>query len=182
MNKTLAVFLGLVALPLAARAGETPPVVRTETVVLTARIGAIDHDERLVTLVDPNGGTETIHLGPDVDRFDELKVGDTVNLRYYDSLAYTVRRSGEPGARPIATSGPVLARGQGKRPSATVTRQLTATVTILAVDTKVPSLTVLTDEGRTLSFNVPQKKDIAGLRVSDRVEITYTRALLISVE
>jgi hypothetical protein len=181
MTRTMLALLGLVALALAAEAQEKP-IVRTDMVVVTARIGAIDHDNRLVTLADPNGTTETIQLGPDVDRFDELKVGDSVTLRYYDSLVCIVRKAGESTDRPATTSGPVLSGGRGKRPSATLTRQLRATVSVAAIDRTVPSLTVLTDDGRTLSFKVPEKKDIASLRVADQVEITFTRALLISVE
>jgi Cu/Ag efflux protein CusF len=46
----------------------------------------------------------------------------------------------------------------------------------------VPSVTVLTDEGKMVSFKIADKKNIEGLKVGDKVDITYTEALMISVK
>ena len=43
-----------------------------------------------------DGDTQTIYAGPEVKRFDELKVGDTITFRYYESMAYVIRKPG-PG-------------------------------------------------------------------------------------
>ena len=59
---------------------------------------------------------------------------------------------------------------------------MTATVTIKAIDAKVPAVTVLTDDGRTASFKVDDKKNLAGLKAGDKVEITYTQAFVVSVK
>jgi len=85
-------------------------------------------------------------------------------------------------AGPASTSDPVVTRGKGPRPGATIAHQQTATVKVTAVDMEVPSLTVLTDDGRTLSFKVDDKKNLKGVTVGDRVEITYTTAIMISVK
>ena len=42
----------------------------------------------------------------------------------------------------------------------------------------VPSVTVLTEDGRRLSFRVLDRKDVTGLGVGDMVEITRTPALV----
>ena len=179
MKRTLAVLAALVVLPLVALAQK--PVTETEAIELTTKIEAIDHSARLVTLKDKDGESETIYCGPEVKRFDELKVGDTITMRYYESIAYAIRKPGQPSGLP-ATSGPKITRGQGARPSGTIAQQETATVTLKAIDLKVPSVTVLTEDGRTMSFKVEDKKNLKDVKVGDKVEITYTEAAMISVK
>ena len=179
MKRTLAVFSVLVALPLVALAQK--PVTETEAIELTTKIEAIDHSARLVTLKDKDGESETIYCGPEVKRFDELKVGDTITVRYYESIAYAIRKPGQPSGLPAQT-GPRITRGQGPRPSGTIAQQETATVTIKAIDPKAPSVTVLTEDGRTVSFKVEDKKNLKDVKVGDKVEITYTEAAMISVK
>ena len=58
---------------------------------------------------------------------------------------------------------------------------MTATVTINAIDPKVPSVTITTEDGKTMSFKVENPKNLEGVKVGDQVEITYTQALAISV-
>ena len=179
MKRTLAVLAAVVALPLAAQAQK--PVSQTDAVELTTKIEAIDHTGRTVTLKDKDGAMETIHCGPEVKRFDELKVGDTVTFRYQESIAYSIRKPGQPSGLPAAT-GTEITRGHGARPSGTIARQETATVTIKAIDPKTPSVTVLTEDGRTVSFKVEDKKNLKDVKVGDKVEITYTEAAMISVK
>ncbi|HVQ30960.1 MAG TPA: hypothetical protein VMV21_15320, partial [Vicinamibacteria bacterium] len=151
MKKTLAALAVLIALPLAAPA--QTPKTELEGVELTAQIEAIDHDGRLVTLKDKTGTLQTIHAGPEIKRFDELKVGDTVTFRYYESMAYQIRKPGQPSGLPTTGDAKVV-RSQGPKPGATISKQETATVTIKAIDEKVPSVTVVTEDGRTASFRI----------------------------
>jgi hypothetical protein len=176
--KTLAVLAALVGLPPLAAAER--PFTLTDTVVVTASIEAIDHDARVLTLLDGDGDTSTIRCGPWVEAFDRLAVGDTVTFRYYESVAYVVRHPGQPTGLPVTRGEPVLVRGQGPKPGATVSRQQTTSLTVVAVGAKVPSVTVLTEGGRRLSFRLPGD-DVAGLSAGDGVEITYTQALVIGV-
>jgi len=179
MKRTLAVLAVLVALPIVARAQK--PVTQTEAIELTTKIEAIDKTARLVTLKDKDGEVETIYCGPEVKRFDELKVGDTVTFRYYESVAYAIRKPGQPSGLPAQT-GPAVTRGQGPKPGGTISQQETATVTIKGIDPKVPSVTVLTEDGRTVSMKVEDKKNLDGVKVGDKVEVTYTEAVMISVK
>jgi hypothetical protein len=179
MKKTLAVLAVLVVLPLVARAQK--PVTQTDAVEVKAKIEAIDKTQRLVTLKDEEGDLDTIYCGPEVKRFDELKVGDTVTFRYYESVAYAIRKPGQPSGLPAET-GPAITRGQGPRPGGTLARQATAAVTVKAIDEKAPSITVLTEGGRTLSFRVEDKKNLKDVKAGDKVEVTYTEAMAISVK
>ena len=167
MKRTLAVLAALTAIPLAVVA--QAPVTQTETVEVTATIAAIDHSTRLVTLRDKDGEMETIYASPDVKRLDELKAGDTVTFRYHESIVYKVSKPGEPVSA-LVSEEPKIVRDTGSRPGGTVSRTETATVTVKAVDLKVPSVTVLTGDGRTVGFKVEDKKNLEGVKVGDKVD------------
>jgi hypothetical protein len=53
---------------------------------------------------------------------------------------------------------------------------------VKAVDPAVPSITVTTDDGRTVSRRIEDKKNIEGVKPGDKIDITYTQALLTSIE
>jgi Cu/Ag efflux protein CusF len=146
----------------------------------TFTIVAIDQTNRIVTLRDRGGHTESIYAGPEVQRFNELKVGDTVTFKYYESVVYQIQK---PGAAPSPAGVQAgIVRGRGPTPGGTIAQQMTATVTVTAIDKEVPSVTIKRDDGNISSFKVEDKKNLEGVKVGDRVQITYTQALAISVE
>lgn len=163
----------------ASVAAAQKPVSVAESVTETFTIEAIDRTARIVTLKDKAGETEEIVVGSEVSRFENLKVGDRVTFRYYESVVSALRRPGQP-ARPDESAGVVAS--PGNRPGGTISTQTTATVTIQAIDTKAPSVTVKSKEGRVLSFRVQDRKNLEGYKVGDTVDVTYTQALAISVE
>jgi Cu/Ag efflux protein CusF len=164
----------------AAAADAQKPVTQSAVTETSATIEAINRDTRMVTLKGKDGVYQTVYAPPEIRRFGELKVGDTVTFRYQESLVYKITKA---GTRPSQSVGePALSRGSGPRPSGTISQQATATVVIKAIDPKVPSVTVETDDGTETTMKVEDRKSIAGLEVGDRVEITYTEALMISVK
>jgi Cu/Ag efflux protein CusF len=168
----------LAAAPLAALAQK--PVSKSESVEVTAKVVAIDHTARVVTLENKDGQVE-LGVGPEIKRFDELKVGDTITFRYVESVLAAIQKPGQaPSAK--ASDDPKITRGTGARPSGTIAQQQKATVTIKAIDPKVPSVTVTTADGHTQSFKVEDKKLLGDFKAGDKVEITYTEALMISVK
>ena len=172
----------MVALCVAATGAASPqaPITKTKSVSATATIQAIDATGRMITLKDESGVEDTYSVGPEVKRFNELKVGDTVKMTYYESVVLVVRK---PGEAPVATAGePAITRGTGALPGATMAAQDKTTVTVKAIDPAVPSVTVTTADGRTVTRKIEDKKNIAGLKAGDKIDITYTEALVTSVE
>jgi len=156
------------------------PVTKTQTVSASATIQAIDQTSRTITLRTDKGEEDSFQAGPDLKRFNELKVGDKVRVTYYESIVMQVLPPG--AAVPAGSTSAALTPGKGKAPSATAAVQLTTTVTVKAIDPKVPSVTVTTEDGRTVTRKIEDPKNIAKLKVGDKVSITYTQALLAAVE
>jgi hypothetical protein len=174
----IAALLAALCVP-AALAGQTK--TQSEMATTTFTIVAIDQTNRIVTVKGKDGYTDSVYAGPDVKRFNELKVGDTVTVRYHESVVFQVRKPGD--AEPAGRGGDTkVTRGTGPKPGATVSRQMTATVTIQAIDLRVPSVTIKGEDGAVSSFKVEDKKNLEGFKVGDRVQITYTQAYAVSVE
>ena len=173
----LAVAVASAAVSVSAQKPVTQGAAVTESFTITA----IDYKSRMITLQDAKGETDTMIAGPEVKRFDALKVGDKVNFRYYESVVYSIQKpgAGKP-ASTDATGG--LTRTPGAKPGGTLSQQMTATVTVNAIDPKIPSVTITAADGAKMSFKVENPKNLEGVKVGDKVDITYTQALVISVE
>jgi hypothetical protein len=186
MKPTVVVAAALF-LAIAPAATAQTPVTKTKSVTATATIQAIDATTRSITLRDETGVEDTYVAGPEIARFDELKVGDTVKMTYYESVFLQVRKAGDAagttGAKPAdATLDAAVTRGKGALPGVTAAVQEKMTVTVKTIDPALPSLTVTTPDGRTITRKIEDKKNLEGIAVGDLIDVTYTRALLTSVE
>jgi Cu/Ag efflux protein CusF len=179
-TKTAAVLTVALCLTSATGVSGQESMSKGRSVSATATVQAIDTTGRTITLRDSSGQEDKYVVGPEVKRFNELKVGDTVKTTYYESVVLQVRKAGEkPG--PTSTDAAVTP-GTGALPAATTSVQEKMTVTVKAIDPNLASVTVTTPDGRTVTRKVENKKNLDGVKVGDLIDITYTRALLASVE
>jgi Cu/Ag efflux protein CusF len=150
-----------------------------ELVTTTATVEAIDKATRTLTVKEADGDFVPITVPKSVERFDEIKVGDTITARYYDNIVIRLKLPGEP-AVDRASEG--LTRATGESPAATAAMQRTITATIVAIDRSVPSITF---KGEQLNWNyssrVADKAALAKVKEGDRVDITWTEAVTVSV-
>lgn len=173
---TVAALLAASSVPVVAQEKKSPPSV-TRTISVSATITAIDHKTRSVTLKADSGEVETFTAGPDVTRFDQLKVGDTIKATYSESLVVELRKSAATGAAAAVTAGRLK-----DVPGGHIGAVQTATVTVKAVDMNAPSITVAAADGRTMTRKIADKKNLEGIKPGDLLDITYTQSLLVSAE
>jgi len=179
MNQPKIVLLGLLTLALTAAAAwaQEPKQVTRES-SLTATVNRIDRFTRTVTLKTVDGIEQTVLVGPEIQAFDELQRGDTVTVRFTDSVIVQVRPGAKPGP-PVETTAE--ARKGSTRPG-DVVKQVKMTVTIERIDPDGQSVVYRTDDNRMVRRYVQDKRLIEGLREGDRVEVTFTRERAISIE
>ena len=151
-----------------------------ETVSATATIQAIDQTGRTITLRNEDGTEEAFYVPPEIKRFSELKVGDKVKARYYESYVFQLRKPGDKAPAPVDQAAKVT-KGSGASPSATVARQMSATVEVLSVNPSVPSITVKTADGHTVTRKIDNPKNLEGVKPGDKIDITYTQAAMVEV-
>jgi Cu/Ag efflux protein CusF len=169
------IWLAGVALPLAQQ-----PVSKTNMVKISATIQAIDPTTRMITLRDDKGGEDTFKVGDSVQRFNELKVGQRVNITYYESLVLQLVKPGEKGGGTSYQAA--LSRAKSTLPAATLASQDKATVTVKAVDPAVPSISVTTEDGRVVTRKIENKEYLEGVKPGDKIDITFTRAFVTEVQ
>lgn len=188
-----AVVVGCTALTIAACAASTKPqapavaaaepvsgTVGENLVSATAKIKAVDLKTRHVTLQRADGSVVKFAVGDSVRNLPQVKAGDEVNVTYYESLAYEVRKAGE--GEPVAAVTEGAARAPlGEKPAALIGRATTMTATIAAIDKAVPTVTLRAPSGELTTFKVRDPQKLDRVSVGDLVNITYTEAVAISV-
>ncbi len=153
-------------------------IFKTESVTVKATIEAIDKTNRVIKLKGPKGNVVEVKADEKVKRFDELNVGDVVEATYTESLAVHVRKPDEP----VPAGERTVVKPSEGRPGSEVSYQKTVTVTVEDIDRTAPSVTVKDSEDNLHSFRVRDVKRLEGVNVGDKVDITYTIALLLKVE
>jgi len=150
-----------------------------ETLTEIATITKVDAAKRYVVLRGDDGSEIGAFAPPEFKRFNELRAGDRVTFTYYESTVFRVRPA--HGARPAVSEEVAATESAAAQPDATFSHQSTQTVTVEAVDRDAPSITVVTADRRVVSRKVEDRSLLEGIKHGDRIDITYTEALLANV-
>ena len=175
--------VGLIAaaalVPMAQLAMAQAKTVTSEMRTETGIIEAIEAGSRTITLKKPDGSFVTTVAGPEIKRFEELKVGDKVNARYYENVVIRLKR---PGESDVVSGVKGTTGSEQALPGGTKAKQVTITATITAIDPAAPSITFTGSNGWKYSSKVQDTEALAKVKVGDKVSITWTEAMLVSVQ
>ena len=148
---------------------------------VTATVEKIDQKTRRVTLSLPDGRSQTITVPEEVRNLPQVKKGDQVAARYYESVAFEVKPagSGEPGVA-VASGGKRAELGE--MPAAVGAQTTTVTTTITGIDKKAGTVTLTDPDGEDATVKVRNPANLDLVKKGDLVDITYTQAIAISVD
>lgn len=152
----------------------------SQTSSITATVEAIDTAHRELTLKGPGGKVVVLQVPEAVKRFNEIKVGDNLTFQYTEALVVEVHKA-DASAKLGVSEEVGTERKPGARPAGVVSRKVTATVAVEAVDPKAPSITVKDAGGNSISYRVQDAKNLEGVHPGDKLVITYNEALAMSV-
>jgi hypothetical protein len=169
------------AAPGAAKPAQVIGTAAGDVVTVKARVDAVDLDKREVTLTGPLGRTETIKVGKRVRNLAQVKPGDELVLKYAEAVSLDLRKGGEAGREKVVTTTPVITSADGRRPGAARARQETLTVNIEKLDAARQVALVQGPGGRYVEVKVKDPAVFKALAVNDKVDITFTQALLLEV-
>ena len=153
--------------------------IRSEMRTETGTVEAIEAASRTLTIKKADGTFVTTIAGPDIKRFAELKIGDTVNARYYENVIVRVKAPGEPD---VVSSAKGTTGSEQVLPGGTRAKQVTITATITAIDQATPAITFTGPNGWKYSSKVQDTAALAKVKVGDKVDIVWTEAVLVSVD
>jgi hypothetical protein len=146
---------------------------------VTATVTKIDLATREVSLKTNDGRELTFVVDPAVKNLPQVKPGDQVEATYTEAIAYEVKKGGAAGVTSAAAGATAK---PGGKPAGAVGQQITLTVSVAAIDPKVPSVTFKGPGGNTRTVRVQRPEKLQGVSVGDTVDITYTEALAVKVE
>jgi hypothetical protein len=152
----------------------------SETKTVKATVEDIDPATRTVTLKGEGGKTVSVQCGDEVRNFDQIKKGDQVTAKYYESIALGLRKSDEP---PSAEEERVVMRAEpGQKPGGGVVKTVHVTATIESIDKATREVTLKVPDGKTKTVKVPEDmKNFDSLKEGDQVVATVTEALALVV-
>ena len=183
--KRVFIAVGALAVLLAAAArGQDQPkkkgMAAGHAASITATVEKIDAANRVLTLKGPEGNVVDVEVSPAVKRFDAIKVGDKLTVKYTESLVISVKKA-DAGAPLGMSYEQGVKPAPGEKPSGVIARKVSATVEVVKTDPKAPSITVRTSDGSTESFHVKDAKRLEGVNPGDKITITYDEAIAIAV-
>ena len=168
----------LLAMNAASAFAQVTKTIPGEVKVVTATVEAIEKGSREITVKKADGTYERVAVPAAIKQFDTLKIGDKITARYYETVVLRVKTAGQKDTD-TAAAGLVRA-DTGK--AGTASTQQTITATITAIDPMVPSITFSGPRGWTYSSRVEDKKALAAVKVGDKVDITWTEAVIVSLD
>jgi hypothetical protein len=177
---SLLLLSGLVFYPATAHAQARE--AHLSEITLQGTVTAVDHAQRTVSIRGQLGNVVTLDVPASVQRFDEVRVGDTIEVAYYDRVNVRMKPAGEPDVD--RTVEPTTTPTPGLLPGATIAKQRVATVTITGWDPVNRVIAFTGPQGVAYSRRLLDTTDpsvVAGLKPGDRADVTWTEAVRISM-
>ncbi|KGQ18579.1 hypothetical protein LF41_605 [Lysobacter dokdonensis DS-58] len=182
----IAACLGAVlALPALAQEPQTTAAPQTmeQTVEKTATITAVNREKREVTLKNEEGESQTIVVGPEVERFNEISPGDTVRAKYTIGITSELRAATEEEKKDpfVAVEGGGHAPAD-KAPAAGAGRMFRVVATVEALDRTTQTATLKGPEGNYVTVKVQDPTLLTKPHIGDTVVITAAESVVLSLE
>lgn len=160
-----------------------PYTIASSQVTLEGTITAVDKATRDITLRGSEGNVFDFTAGEDVRNFDQLEVGDVVELDYKSAVAVEIQPAGtaEPG---LSVQDHANRAATGSKPGGSVSGTVSVVSEIVAVDTAANTITLRGPEGNVVILDVVREDLREGLRtlkVGDLLRTTYTEAVALNI-
>jgi len=150
-----------------------------QTAQMLGTISAIDTATREVTLSMSDGKQTVVVCGPEVKNFDQLSVGDAVEMEFVQALALELMKgSTAPISRTVEAATASAVPGASPAGAGGVRVRVVAEVVALDPEARIVSLR---GPQRTIDLKVDDPDQFSGIAVGDRVEGTYVEALAVQV-
>jgi hypothetical protein len=148
-------------------------LANAEPVHVQAKIVGIDRGARIVTLRGPRGNDLDIGLSKQVSNFDQLNVGDTVDVLYKNALLVTAEKvtGKDKGIRKRVDTNVYLPASSGYDAA----RQVEVQATVKHINAKKREVT-LRGAYQTVTVQATPDVDLKTLKVGDTIHAVFVSA------
>jgi hypothetical protein len=155
-----------------------------QEIALQTTILNVDPVKNTVTVRGPEGREETIEVGAEARKLDNLNPGDQVDANYLRAVALQIlpANSDKPG---VEYSGTTTTNHDSGVSVVESHYTETVTTTLSAIDMAHDTVTLTGADGHKRIIDVREldkRDDFAKLKVGDMVRVTYVEALAISLD
>jgi hypothetical protein len=171
MLTTLALVLAL-SQPGWAQVKQLP----TQTTTIAGTVETIDQGKRAMNIKTADGQFVAVNVPESVKRFNELKVGDMVKATYNNNVIVRVKPPGEPA---VDTADTDYSKGGTNSRTQVMIRRMTAS--IVDIDKGASSISFEGPNGWKYSRRVVDPTVFDQVKVGDKVDITWSTDLTLSV-
>jgi hypothetical protein len=147
----------------------------------TATVVAVDHKNRVAALKGPGGNVVEVHVGPNAQNFDQVQVGDKVDVEFLEAIAAEVKPAAgnTPGFAVVRSDERA---GKGDPAAGMITSTVFATARVDAIDRQARTVTITGPRGRSVAVKVPDDSPAFDkVKKGDLVSITYFEGLAMAL-
>ena len=161
-----------------AKPADKPTSTAQERHSSTSEVVAIDAATRRITLREPGEEAQAYLVDKAVRNLDQVKVGDHVNVDYFETVTIKVLPPGPLGDDYSSS----LDRSQpGQKPGGMVTQSFSRTAEVASVFPKTSEVVTRNAAGTLRTWYVQDTQKLETIHPGDRVQLTYTESLAIKV-
>lgn len=158
------------------------PREKWSLVTMQGTVTEIVKETRDITLRGTEGNLVTITAGEEVERFDEIGVGDVITFEYWEYLKAEFRKpTAEEIAEPLVGAAEGVKAPEGMDPGAVVGAVVKAVVTIEALNRPLMIATVKGPRGNYLAIPMEDEVLITQLNIGQVLILTYAEAVAVSL-
>jgi len=153
----------------------------SELVTITAEVYGIEKINRTIWLIGPEKNVVEIDVSEDAKNFNQINIGDIVNISYYESLALYL---GNPGELPDEKTGSMTVRApEGETPGGVAVEISDISASVVSIDRENRYVTLKGPLGNNITTYVDESVEAFDkLNIGDVVHARITKALAVDVE
>jgi hypothetical protein len=140
----------------------------------------IDKKTRTIFFKNNDGESKFI-AGPEIKSFDQIKVGDRLNVTYELAVAIELIKTKSDGIRSKVETASEVTSKPGEKPTRTITNTTTIIADIIAVDRPNKLVSVKGPSGKVTVVTVKNPQLLADVNVGEQVRVIYFDAMAASI-
>lgn len=175
------------AMPAVAQQSSTSPAVLAQPLgtnltaeVVTAVVTAVDQKNRIVTLKGPEGNEFSVFADASVKNLPQVKVGDTLAVKYFKAVAVDFKKG--DGIRVATSIDTSETAKKGQMPGAGAFTRVNTVSNIWAINQAKGTVLVRGPYGHFVEVTLKDPSQLAGVKVGDQMQVTYTQAVAVTME
>ena len=154
--------------------------VVVDTRTTNATVVSIDPKKRTLLLKYPDGTTTPYKAGPEVRKFNQIKVGDMLKATLVDERALSLAKTGTLSS--VSVTDSAVAVPNGVKPGVKTVHIVNFTAKVLSLDPAGHQATLQMADGRTRTIRVREAVNLADFSPGDTVSVRTTETTTILVE